>query len=70
MQLAHNSKKPKFFWAPSEFNVGAAVSTGTKQTSMQECNDEISPMTGATLVEQAHKKLQDNATQRLICQPM
>jgi len=60
MQLAHNSKKPKCLLGT--INVGATVSTGTKQTSMQECNDEMSPVTGATLVDQAHQKLQNSAT--------
>jgi len=48
--LAHNSKKPKFCWAPSDFSVGVTVSTGTKQTSMQECKTKISSVSGATLV--------------------
>jgi len=44
--LAHNSKKPKFCWAPSDFSVGVTVSTGTKQTSMQECKTKSLPWVG------------------------
>jgi len=40
MQLGVQQQKAKvFFWAPSDLSVGATVSTGTKQTSMQECKD-------------------------------
>ena len=47
MQLGVQQQKAKvFFWAPSDLSVGATVSTGTKQTSMQECKTISLPWVG------------------------
>jgi len=36
-----NSNKLRFCWAPYDFSVGATVSTGIRETSMQECTTKI-----------------------------
>ena len=63
MPLSAQQQKAKVFLGRSDFSVGATVSTGTKQTSMQECKTKISPVCGASLVEQAR-------VAGSICQPL